>query len=483
MSSPAPQTRLPAPPPRQAGAALMIMLLILVLGAAALFARDLGRRSAATDRIATSAAALARAKEALLGYALTSDAASPGSIGLLPCPDINTSGAFAEGEAHASACLARYRSVLGRFPWKTLGLTPGRNDAGECLWYAISGTWKQASAAPSELINTDSNGQLRVVAADGATLLAGATAAERAVAVIIAPGAVLAGQARNPLATGVEQCAGNYTAGNYLDSDATSGINNASLAAAADAIDDFITAGAGREDLNDQMIFVTRAEIEQRLLQRSDIATSLQNLTRAVALCLADYGKRNPAGPGDRRLPWPAPVDLAQYRADAQYDDTPVGWLSGRVPDRVNDSNAQTGNTVALAMTNCSTATVPEWTAGMLTLWRNWKDHLFYAVAGSFRPDAAPHSTCGTCLTVNGAGSWAAAVMFSGTRLAALGQVRDEPPADVDTRSAIGNYLEGRNSTNHPNAAGNADYQSGPAGTTFNDVLYCIDPGLSVVTC
>lgn len=462
----------------------MIMMLILILGAAALFAREMAGRAAATTRIEESALALARAKEALLGYAVTSDAGSnPGFPGLLPCPDLGAAGGFDEGAAHDTACLARYRSVMGRFPWKTLGLEPGRTGGGECLWYAVSGTWKNASAAPSELFNTDSNGQFRIFSGDGTTLLAGATAAERPVAVIIAPGPLLPGQTRNTLAAGVSQCGGNFNAADYLDTDAGSGINNAGLAATADAIDDFISADPGRGDLNDQMIFITRTEIEERLMGRPDMTVAMASLTRAVARCLADYGLRNPGGAADRRLPWPAPVGLAQYRPDNQYDDTPVGWLSGRAPDRVNDSSSRTGNSIARALVNCSTATVPEWTPAMLALWRNWKDHLFYAVADSFKPDASPHSSCGSCLTVNGAGPWAAVVMFAGIRLPGLGQVRDEPPADADTRMTIANYLEGRNAGNHPNSGGTGDYQSGPAGATFNDVLYCINPALAVVPC
>jgi hypothetical protein len=160
-----------------------------------------------------------------------------------------------------------------------------------------------------------------------------------------------------------------------------------------------------------------------------------------------------------------------------------VGDLSGRVPNFVNDSNAQTGNLSLGVLTSCSTATVPEWTPEMQVLWRNWKDHLFYAVAWDFRPAAAPVTTCTTCLTVNGGGAWAAVVMFSGTRLAGVAQVRDEPPMDTDTRGTIGNYLEGRNATNHPNTAGSADYQSGAATPAFNDILYCIDANLSVTSC
>jgi hypothetical protein len=468
---------------RQSGAALMIMMLILVLGVAALLVRELAARASTTARTADNAAALARAREALLGYAAVFDAANPGTLGLLPCPDVNAGGGFAEGEAHGSACLARYRSVMGRFPWKTLGIETARGASGECLWYAVSGGWKAASAAMPELANPDNNGQFRVRAADGTTLIAGASPAERAVAVIIAPGPALAGQVRTALASGAEQCGGNYTAARYLDADAGSGIDNANLATNADAIDDFIVSDGVREDLNDQLIFITRADVEDRLMRRADVQASMQDLTEAVAKCIADYGRRNPGGAGDLRLPWPAPVALAQYRPDNQYDDTATGWLSGRVPDRVNDSNGQTGNTLAQILTNCSSASVPEWTSAMRALWRNWKDHLFYAVADSFRPDAAPHSSCGTCLTVNGAGSFAAVVMFSGARLSALNQVRDQPPADADTRGDITNYLEGRNAANHPNAGGSGDYQSGAPDSTFNDILFCIDPTLAVAPC
>jgi hypothetical protein len=67
--------------------------------------------------------------------------------------------------------------------------------------------------------------------------------------------------------------------------------------------------------------------------------------------------------------------------------------------------------------------------------------------------------------------------MFAGYRLA--GQKRSSP-AD---KALIGNYLEDRNSTNHPNAGGNSDYKSGPATTSFNDIAYCIDPSLTVAPC
>ena len=468
---------------RQQGAALLIMLLLLVLGSVVLFSRNINGQLASASLAQDNAAALADAKEALLGHIVTRDAMQPGKYGFLPCPDIDATGSSTEGEAHEANCGARYRSVLGRFPWRTAGIDPGRNRGGECLWYAVSGSWKAAGTNEPELLNTDSSGQFRILAADGSTLITGATAGERPVAVIIAPGPPIAGQTRTTLASGVEQCGGSFVASRYLDNDASSGINNSNVSNTADAIDDFITADPGGTVVNDQMIFITRSEIEARLMRRADVTAALTALTGAVARCIADYGKRNPGGATDPRLPWPAPVDLVEYRTAAAYNDTPVGELSGRVANVVNDSNSQTGNSSTGVLTACNTATVPEWTPTMATLWQHWKDHLFYAVALDFRPDATPVTTCSTCLSVNGAGAYAAVLMFSGERLTALNQARDEPPMNADTRSNIGNYLEGRNAGNHPNAAGNGNYQSGAASDNFNDILFCIDATLSVTPC
>jgi hypothetical protein len=473
----------PSQPVRQDGAALLIMLLLLILGGTVLFSRNLFSQLPSASRARTNAELLAEAKEALLGYVTTWDATHPGELGFLPCPDVDASGTTSEGEAHELACGAQYRSVLGRFPWRTLGLDPGRTRGGECLWYAVSGSWKAGGPAKPGLLNEDSSGQFRVIAADGTSVIAGNAAADRAVAVIIAPGQSLPGQVRTTLPAGVTQCGGSFVPARYLDDDAASGIDNATLTATPDVIDDFISADPGSTTVNDQVLFITRGEIQDRLLRRVDVQTKLRNLTLAVAKCIADYGKRNPGAPNDRRLPWPAPVDLTEYRTAAQYNDTPVGELSGRVPNVVNDSNGQTGNTITGVLTACNSASVPEWTPEMATLWQHWKDHLFYALAWDFRPNAPVTTTCTTCLRVNSAGAWAAVVMFSGTRLAALSQVRDEPPMNPDTRNVIANYVEGRNATNHPNAAGTGDYQSGTSSATFNDLLYCIDANLSVSPC
>ena len=75
---------------------------------------------------------------------------------------------------------------------------------------------------------------------------------------------------------------------------------------------------------------------------------------------------------------------------------------------------------------------------------------VFYAVAESHLPTAAVPSNCSNCLTVNGAGQYAAVLLFSGQRMAALAQVRNAPPTDADTKQNTANYLEGNNAANIP---------------------------------
>jgi hypothetical protein len=474
--------RAPAPRHRQRGAALLLLLTALIFGGAILAARLFTNHDPVSARTRAQAAALAAAREALLGYATLDDPARPGELGFLPCPDSDASGGFAEGEAHAGACGARYRTVQGRLPWRTLGLAP-RDGGTECLWYAVSGSHKAATTTRAELLNPDSNGQLRVVDATTGLTVAGVDPADRVVAVIMAPGPPLAGQVRTLAGGGATaRCGGSYTAAAYLEALPALGAGNVALAGLADAVTTALAGAPARTDANDQVVYITRAELAARIARRADLPASLDGLANAVARCLADHARRNPGGAGDHRLPWPAPVTLPDYRAAGSYDDVPLGALSGRVPDRVNDSNLRTGNPVARVLTNCDPVAVPEWTATRRALWAHWKDHLFYAVARDFRPDAAPTASCGTCLRVNGSGAYAAVLLFAGPRLAALGQRRDAPP-DPDTRGDLASYLEGRNAANHPNATGDADYESGAATTAFNDRLTCIRPTLEVLPC
>ena len=248
-------------------------------------------------------------------------------------------------------------------------------------------------------------------------------------------------------------------------------------------LEQFVVPATDDDLLNDRIVAISRQEYADAVYRRHDFDTRMSALTSAIAKCVAAYGLSNPGGPGDRRLPSPAPVALADYRLDSDYDDAATGVLSGRIPDIVNDSNGLTGNTIARVLTDCNPAVVPEWDSAMQLGWQSWKDHFFYYVGESFGPSATVPTGCGTCITVNGAGQYAAAVLFSHERLGALGQVRDAPPLDADTKLDISNYLEAANATGHPYTSGAVNLNSAPTGNTFNDLLYCLDSNLSVVTC
>ena len=173
----------------------MIMLTV-VLATATLLLAAVHRDSFAMARAAATQDVLATAREALIEYALTAPYRNTADAHLLPCPDIDDSGPFADGEAHTSACGAPGETVLGRVPWRTLGIAPPKDRSGACLWYVVSGSWKQAAAATPTLANADTNGQLQLYGIESGAVIAGQTASERPLAMIIAAADPVAGQVR-----------------------------------------------------------------------------------------------------------------------------------------------------------------------------------------------------------------------------------------------------------------------------------------------
>lgn len=451
---------------KQRGAALMVMLVIVVIGIAAALVGSLSATALRTTRQETTAATLAQAKEALIGYAITYGDTHPGEVhGYLPCPDTDASNG--EGSSKLS-CGSKNISVMGRLPWKTLGLSILRDGDGECLWYAVSGTYKNNSK--TDLMNWDNNGLFVILDASGATV------AQNVVAVVFAPGDTLGSQNRASDGT-APACGGNYAASNYLDSDGA--LNNGTVSASANATTQFRLASSPQ--VNDRIIYITRQDIWNAMLKRSNFMTTLTTMTQKAAECLADYGRRNNSGLGNKRLPWSGRLrnPTTDYWTDSNYDDED-GRLAGRLPYRVNTSDSDSGNQIIspyyqLADTGSNCPSVADWPA-YHPWWTNWKDHLFYALADDFNPNDGS-SGCGTCLRVNGNGAYAAVVMFAGQPLA--GQARTSAADHLNFR----NYLEGRNFTNGPNSSGNSNYESASAGGTFNDTLYCINSDLSVSPC
>lgn len=467
---------------RQSGAALLIMMLLLLAALTAVLVSRLDASALRSEQQASTQASLAAAREALLDYATVGPDLVPGQPSMLPCPDVDDSGGLIEGIAHADACGTTGETVIGRLPWRTLGTPALADSSNSCLWYVVSGAHKDATTAAASLVNPDTNGQLQLVGIEAGTVIAGATPPERPVAMIIAPMEPLASQSRTGTSSG-RQCSSSFNASQFLDTDGTTGISNATLSGAADVVDILAVSAEYNDAHNDRIAWITRRDIERRITGRSDYDSSVRALGRAIALCFADYARTNPGGSNDLRLPWPSSSALADYRPDSAYDDTDAVGLAGRLSDIVDDSSSATGNAIARVLSDCDSSVVPEWSPQMFALWRHWKDHFFYIVAEDFTPSATVPTTCSSCITVNGAGQYAAVLLFANTRLAALDQVRDAPPIDADTRGDVANYLEGSNASVFPFPGGSADLVSQAHSATFNDMLFCIDGALDVTEC
>src|ERR1700675_860066 len=115
---------------RQKGFALMLLLLLVGAGVGAALFSFLSSSRLGLERDQKTTAALAQAKDALIGRA-ASDNNRPGS---LPCPDTNNDGS---AELFVGNNCPSY---IGRLPWRTLGLPDLRDSSGERLWYALSST-------------------------------------------------------------------------------------------------------------------------------------------------------------------------------------------------------------------------------------------------------------------------------------------------------------------------------------------------------
>ena len=212
---------------RQRGQAFLIVVVIIMTGVIAVLYSSIGPASNRIGRENETAAALAQAKDALIGRA-ASDDNRPGS---LPCPDTDNDGS---AEVFAGSDCPAY---IGRLPWRTLGLPDLRDHSGERFWYALFPVFRDNSAAG--MLDVDTKGGLTVYRDSTATVVTG-----EAVAVIFAPGPVVPGQVRD--------AANANNPANYLD--VTGGINNAIAAGP------FIAAQASAT-FNDQLLVITTSQL------------------------------------------------------------------------------------------------------------------------------------------------------------------------------------------------------------------------------
>lgn len=252
----------------------MVVLTLLALWGLYLFVGQLRATQFRGAKVQDAAVALAEAKDALIGDAISQP--SINSAGFLRLPDV---GIGPEGEA-SSAFLgnSKDRSVIGKYPWRTLNTAPLRDRYGECLWIVVSGRFK--ATPKTDALNWDTQGQLDVINESGNLI------ATNVAALLVAPERVLDGQSRALADPTDIQCGGNYDARNYLDTfdnaNAVVGevnyfVGSTNNRVASDSNNKrFVAADTDR--YNDRFLSVTVDDIFNPIIKRSDFATAISNL-------------------------------------------------------------------------------------------------------------------------------------------------------------------------------------------------------------
>jgi len=275
---------------KQRGAALIIMMVIMVMGAATFLVSSLNKPGLQIELDKKTAEALAQAKEALISYAVSSENTGSASArpGNFPCPDTDAPGAAGYGDENTS-CVA---GAIGRLPWKTLGLPELLDEAGEPLWYALSGNFRKSVSR----INSDTRGTLQVYDRDGSTLLT--PSGSEAVAIVFSPGRILGNKQRNTTTD-------KTTPSNYLD--AANGRNNYTTNGsfiAADKSDSF----------NDRLMIIRTRDFMPIVEKR---------VAKELKAILENYRAANGV------YPYPAPFSSCK---DSPTCDSDTSICRGRLP-------------------------------------------------------------------------------------------------------------------------------------------------------
>lgn len=400
----------------QRGSALLVLFLVLGIAAAALLVSALTRQSNRIESDTRTVNTLAQARDALIGYAANYRTVSPNDVlGYLPLPDVGTSPN--EGEAAGTVAGSTVDSnLIGRLPWKTLGLPDIRDGSGGCLWYAVSGRFKNNPMTAT--LNWDTQGQFDLMAEDGVTPLA-----NNVVAVVFAPGIALSGQNRAAAAANTPTCGGNYNAANYLDTpnagNAINGILNyypgtANSGVAPNSTNKSLVTQANGSSYNDRMLAITVDDLFRVIMQRADFKSDIEGLLQGLQSCLN-----------------------GQSSAPA----------------------ASVNNKGADALDTCGSGL----SASMQKVYTNWKNNLLYAKLPT-----------PTVITLNGAPTpqpCSAVVLFGGQRTSS--QQRITPTQQGDAAQ----YLEGGNVTSFKsNGTAYAGWNTFDKTNPSRDLVACIVP-------
>jgi hypothetical protein len=233
---------------RQRGAALLIMVMIVGLGATWYLVSRLNTESGLAGAAVKSRnqQILNTAKAALIGYvAARASKAGEDRPGALPCPVAPAY--FNDTDNDGTVSYPCTLPIVGRFPWKTLGLDKLVDTAGEPLWYAVASGW----AGANTVINSDcASSTSGMACATGRLTVDGTT--NDVIAVIIAPGPRLnvSASANCTAWTQTRATSGTPDARNYLE------CQNATWPADAT----FATTGPDGS-FNDQLVTITVGDL------------------------------------------------------------------------------------------------------------------------------------------------------------------------------------------------------------------------------
>jgi type II secretory pathway pseudopilin PulG len=466
----------------QAGFALGVIVLSLLIGLGALLVTGLNAADARIDRDKSTAEALARAKAALIEYAITHDPTnlltptSSHGPGYLPCPDLDDKGSAGTSCGSFSGATGQEKR-LGRLPWKTLGIPDLRDSSGERLWYAVSSVYKNNSPKPG--LNPDTGmGTITVRDPSGSVIHDGTSTdlyralAGGAVAVIIAPGpaidrieveddSVRTAQNRtcnggwcdadgvcltNPART-TPKC----NPVNYLERAAGGVYGNEDNADFADRNDvrsgntnGFIQGPVIRSDgtllVNDRIVVITYLDIMQAMMKR--VAVEAYH-------CLDEY---RGSAPNLGRYPYPAPVCRSGYSNSNQWSDQSA-MLFGRFPQPPFNATRHDGGSMSDHWTAGSASQCSIWnsaTSSPSPWWQDWQFHVFYAIASNLKPapSAPPACTASACLQI---GDPSGSIVSQNKQFAVI--VAGPPLNNISPVQSHGgsesrfpqNYLEGTN--------------------------------------
>lgn len=382
---------------RQAGIALLVFLYAAVVAALSVIISSISIRSNVSGN-ETDMRTLALAKEALIGWSATHSTAP----GMLPCPeDTSQIGTANEGRAQSSCSNAL--PLVGRLPWRTLGLPELRDSAGEPLWYAISPGFRYAP------INSETPGQLVVD-----------SIANSAAAIIFSPGGVLTGQTRT-----VPSAASPPDVAQYLD-----GLNNSGTG-------QFISRLSGAP-FNDRLVILSSRELFSVVARR---------VAREVRRSLLDYfcgsGNFDASGscltPGGNRF-FPRPAIFSDTTClgtggIATLCNSGVSNNAGRIP--ANPTVAWT-DIDPLSLLRGTITSTPNWFQK-----NGWRELVYYAVANACIDGTSNCSGTGMATVNRPPGlpdtNQKFVVIVAGSALAT--QVR----ATSTDKANVANYLEDEN--------------------------------------